>query len=86
METFVSLLDKAVSLWRWSKRYKVVYMQVDERKYSTWKYLAGEAFQNQVTFSLNFRRTWSRLQFKPGVIASNRDLLQERISVINVNI
>lgn len=40
-------------------------------------HLAGEELQYQVTFSLNFRRTGSRLQLKPGVISHNWDLLQE---------
>lgn len=40
-------------------------------------YLAGEELQNQVTFSLNFRRAGSRLQLKPVVIADDGDLLRE---------
>lgn len=39
--------------------------------------LVGEELHYQVTFSLNFRRTRSRLQLKPGVIAAHWDLLQE---------
>lgn len=39
--------------------------------------LVGEELHYQVTFSLNFRRTRSMLQLKPGVIAAHWDLLQE---------
>lgn len=38
-------------------------------------YLVGEELQDQVTFSLNLRRTRARLQLEPGVKAANGDLL-----------